>query len=388
MARPADAGRTQFDIGDIVREHREALEARHRLSREQRRVLTDMAQCRTAALGGHLEVCPNGDYERPVYNSCRNRHCPKCQALAQEAWIADRRERLIDVGHFHVVFTVPSQLRSLAKFAPIAVYNALFSGASETLRELADTRLGATLGVTMVLHTWTRELLFHPHLHAIVTAGGLSHDAATWVRCRRNYLFPVRVMGTLLRGKMMDALRKEHQKGSFQGFDDFDDPQGFDALMRRIPRKGWNVYAKAPFDKGQHVLAYLGRYTHRVGIANSRLREVSADRVTFRTRGDAVATVTPIMFLQRLVQHVLPDRFHKIRHYGLYAGGPNENGNVARSLLGALPATNSKSRTLAEKLLDVTGRDISRCPRCGALLEHRPLPTPHERAPPPFPRAA
>ena len=363
MTRPADAGRPRFDIGEIVREHREALEAVQWLSPGQRRVLTDMAQCRTAALGGHLEVCPNGDYERPAYNSCRNRHCPKCQALAQEAWIEERRERLLDVGHFHVVFTVPSQLRSLAKFAPNVVYAALFSAASETLRELADTRLGATLGVTMVLHTWTRELLFHPHVHAIVTAGGLSHDGATWVRCRHKYLFPVRMMGTLLCGKMIDALRKAHRKGSFKGFDEFEDPQGFDALMMRIPSTGWNVHAKAPFAKSQHVLAYLGRYTHRVGIANSRLLDVSSERVTFRTRGDAIASVTPVVFLQRLVQHVLPDRFHKIRHYGLYASGANEKAHVARALLGALPATTPKRRTFAEKLLAITGRDIARCPR-------------------------
>jgi hypothetical protein len=381
MASPAEAGRTRFDIGEIVREHREALEAVQRLSPAQRRVLTNIAQCRTAALGGHLDVCPECDYERPAYNSCRDRHCPKCQALAQEAWIAARSEQLLDVGHFHVVFTVPSQLRPLAKFAPSAVYGALFKAASETLRDLADTKLDATLGVTMVLHTWTRELLFHPHVHAIVTAGGLAHDGATWVP-RPKYLFPVRMMGTLLRGKMMAALRDAYLRGAFTGFGAFEDPQGFDAMLARIPKKGWNVHTKAPFRKSQHVLSYLGRYTHRVGIANSRLIDVGVDRVSFRTRGDAVTTIAPVVFLQRLVQHVLPEGFHKIRHYGLYAGAAHVKRLVSRNLCGPLPARPLETRTLAEVLLDLTGRDIAHCPHCGALLEKRPLPLPVERAPP------
>jgi hypothetical protein len=383
MACPAsDAGRPRFDIGEIVREHRAALEAAYRLSREQRRVLTNIAQCRTAALGGHLDVCPRCAYERPAYNSCRDRHCPKCQALAQEEWIAKRREQQLDVGHFHVVFTLPSELRTLAKFAPETVYGALFSAAAETLRELADDRMGATLGTTMVLHTWTRDLRFHPHVHAIVTAGGLTHQTNTWTPVAGKYLFPVQVMGALLRGKMMAALRSHHAKGRFRSFDDFADPQGFDALMIRLASKPWNVYAKEPFRKSQHVLDYLGRYTHRVGIANSRLLDVSAERVTFRTKGDAVASLTPVEFLRRLVQHVLPDRFHKIRHYGLYAGGASDKRARAHSLLHTTAPATAEPLAFAEKLLALTGRDIASCPRCGTRLEHRPLPPPDARAPP------
>ena len=185
-ARQRPGGRASTSAGR--REHRHALEAAQRLSPAQRRVLTNIAQCRTTALGGHLDVCLECDYERPAYNSCRDRHCPSVRALAQEAWIVARSEQLLDVGHFHVIFTVPSQLRPLAEFAPSAVYNALFKAASRALG-LADTKLDATLGVTMVLHTWTRELLFHPHVHAIVTAGGLAHDGSTWVP-RPKYLFP------------------------------------------------------------------------------------------------------------------------------------------------------------------------------------------------------
>jgi Putative transposase/Transposase zinc-binding domain len=384
-----DAGRPRFDIAEIVREHRRALEAEHPLRRQQRRVLTHIEQCRTAALGGHLDVCPSCDYERPAYNSCRDRHCPKCQALAQEKWIAERREHLLDVGHFHVVFTLPSELRKLAKFVPETIYGALFASASETLAQLARDRLRATLGTTMVLHTWTRDLRFHPHVHAIVSAGGLAHDGATWLPSARTFLFPVRVMGALLRGKMIATLRRLHARGRFKDFDDFEDPQAFDHLMSRIANKPWNVYAKAPFRKSQHVLDYLGRYTHRVGIANSRLLNVSSTLVTFRTKGNAVATLSPVQFLQRFVQHILPERFHKIRHFGLYASGAKAQRTAAHALLACTLAGPSvvapklpTPKTLAEKLLELLGRDISRCPQCGAHLEHRPLPPPDARAPP------
>ena len=251
--RPADAGRPRFDIAEIVREHRAALEAEVRLSPEQRRVLTDMAQCRTAALGGHVDACASCDYERPSYNSCRNRHCPKCQALAQEAWIAERSEQLLAEGHFHLVFTMPSEIRPLAKFAPALIYDALFVAAAATLQQLAAENLGAKLGVTMVLHTWTRTLLFHPHVHAIVTGGGLSLDGTRWIPRDGRFLFHVKVMGKLLRGKMLDALRRLHAAGRFQDFDGFRDPQGFDALMMKLAKHRWVVYAKAPFRQSQHV---------------------------------------------------------------------------------------------------------------------------------------
>jgi hypothetical protein len=391
MGCPAYAGRPRFDIGDIVREHRGAFEAKHPLSCEQRRVLTDIAQCRTAALGGHRDVCISCDYERVSYNSCRNRHCPKCQALAQEEWIANRREQMLDVGHFHLVFTLPEQLRPLAKFAPCLLYTALFSAAAETLSELAADRLKATLGVTMVLHTWRRDLCFHPHVHAIVTGGGLGYDGK-WVACSGKFLFPVLVMGELLRSKVMAKLRRWHADGEFEDFDEFRDPQGFDRLMSRLANKRWNVYAKEPFGKSKHVLEYLGRYTHRVGISNSRLLDVTPDQITFATKGGAVTSVSPIVFLARFVQHVLPDGFHKIRHYGLYAGGAEAKRRAARTLFGQPTPRTPKPRTVVQLLLAVTGRDITRCPRCGGdvvtfgIAPERPH-SPSARAPPP-PRAA
>jgi hypothetical protein len=308
-----------------------------------------MALCRTASLGGLVDVCRWCGFERPAYNYCRNRHCPKCQALRQEKWIAARTERLLPVRHFHVVFTMPSELRALGQCYPREIFGALFSAASETLLELGGTRLGARLGVTMVLHTWTRDLRLHPHVHALVTAGGLAMDGSRWMPSNKKYLFPVEVMGALLRGKMMAALRALHARGAFTSFDHFADPEGFDRLMSKLARtKRWIVYAKKPFKRVDHVLKYLGRYTHRVGIANSRLVDVRDDAVTFRTKNGKTVTVTPVEFLRRFVQHVLPDGFHKIRHYRLYAGAAEEARLAARHLL--TPTTPSPTKATATEI--------------------------------------
>jgi hypothetical protein len=319
-ASPAHAGRPRFDIADIVRAHRARLEAHHPLSTAQRRVLSAIELCRTAALGGHVDVCRSCGYEHPAYNSCRNRHCPKCQALAQERWIGARSERLLPVRHFHVVFTLPSELRALCKVLPKPLFDALFRAAAETLLDLGHHRFGATLGVTMVLHTWTRDLRFHPHVHALVTAGGLCADGARWVASGRNYLFPVKAMTALLRGKMLSQLRHLRATGRLDPFDGFRDPEAFDRLMARIARASWVVYAKKPFPRADHVLRYLGRYTHRVAISNSRIVAVSNDAVVIRTKDGKLATLEPVEFLARFLQHVLPDGLHKIRHYGLYSG--------------------------------------------------------------------
>jgi hypothetical protein len=378
-ACPAQVERTRHDLGAIVRRHRAEFEAAHPLTPAQKRVLTDIAKCRTAALGGHLDVCLACGYERPAYNSCRNRHCPLCQALAAEAWIDKRSEHLLDVGHFHVVFTLPAQLRPLAKHAPEGVYEALFEAARCTLLELGHERFDAQLGATLVLHTWTRDLRFHPHVHAIVTAGGLLRDGQRFHHSPR-YLFPVKkVMGPVFRGKVLHVLSRAYAKGAFAGFAPFQDPAAFGRLVAKLAKLKWNVYAKAPFKKSQHVLAYLGRYTHRVGIANSRLLDVTDEHVVFRTKGDATETVTPVAFLHRFVQHVLPNGFHKIRHIGLYAS-PRKL-DVARALLGMPRWVPQPTLSWHQKLLELTGRDVRLCPRCLAPLLQLPL-LPEERAPP------
>jgi hypothetical protein len=377
-AGPAQAGRAKFDIGDIVRAHRAQLEVQYPLTPLQKRVLTDIGQCRTPALGGHVDQCTSCGYEHPSYNSCRNRHCPKCGALAQEKWIAQRNERLLDVGHFHVVFTLPSQLRFLAKLAPREVYDALFHAVTETLIELGEQRLGATLGATLVLHTWKRDLDFHPHVHAIVTGGGLALDGEVFRHGRRRHLFPIKVMGKLLRGKVLAQLSKAYAAGSFAHVDAFCDPCAFARLVAKVAKLSWNVYAKAPFATSKHVVAYLGRYTHRVGIANSRLLDVTGEHVVFRTRGEDSATLHPIEFLRRFVQHVLPDGFHKIRHIGLYA---SPRLGVARQVLGMAPPAPQPPMSWQQKLLALTGRDVRRCPLCLTPMLQLPLP-PVARAPP------
>ncbi len=392
MSRPAPAGRPRFSVGDIVRRHRAELEQRVRLSATQRQALTAIARCRTAALGGHLDVCRNCGRQHPAYNSCRNRHCCLCQALTQERWIAARSERLLPVQHFHVVFTLPAELRALAKCYPRLLFEALFRAASETLLELGHSRFKALLGITLVLHTWTRTLQLHPHLHAIVTAGGLSGDGQRWAASSRKYLFPVEVMGQLLRGKVLASLRRLHVQGRFHTFHAFRDPQAFDQLLARLAGKSWLVYAKRPFRETRHVVEYLGRYTHRVAISNSRLVDVTDQLVTFRTKNGQLEVIPPVEFLRRFVQHVLPPGFHKIRHYGLYAGTHVGSAlATARAILSGsqppvqAPASTAPSTSAAcwmDQLRQLTGRDVRRCPHCGGPLQRLPLPRPSNRDPP------
>jgi hypothetical protein len=389
---PAYAGRPRFDIAAIVRRHRATLEAERTLTHDQQRVLSAIELCRTSALGGHLSVCRSCGYEHPFYNSCRNRHCPKCQALAQERWIAARSTRMLPVRHFHVVFTVPRELRALTKYRPRELFGALFSAASATLLELGRSRLKAQIGTTMVLHTWTRDLRWHPHVHAIVTAGGLALDGSSWRPSSNRYLFPIKVMGILLRGKMIAALRAMHQDHVFDGFDDLGDPQAFERLMSKLSSIDWIVYAKQPFEDAGHVLAYLGRYTHRVAISNSRLLAVTDEAVTFRTKNGKTTTLTPVEFLRRFIQHVLPRRFHKIRHHGLYASTHAKEGGQLENARAHLAPLTSSSTTDSEnsldwntELLNLTGLDVKRCPRCGAGIERIALPKPLGRAPPKAP---
>lgn len=374
--RPATAGRLRFDIADIVRQHRAALEAEIRLSSLQRRVLSDIERCRTAALGGHLDVCRSCGHEHPAYNSCRNRHCPKCQALRQEQWIAARAARLLPTRHFHIVFTLPSELRPLAQAVPRAVFDALFAAASATLLDLGDSRLDATLGITAVLHTWTRDLRFHPHLHTIVTAGGLRPDG-TWMRTRHDFLFHVDMMGGVFRGKMLEILRRIRQQGAFDNYHDFHDPEAFERLLSKLARARWVVYAKKPFRRSDHVLRYLGRYTHRVAISSSRITAVSDTAINFRTKDGKHASLHPVEFLCRFVQHVLPLGFHKIRHFGLYSGSAAASlwpaAHAALRPSSALTSAPALPPTWQEQLRALTGHDVERCRKCGAAVDRLPL---------------
>ena len=285
---------------------------------------------------------------------------------------------MLDVKHFHVVFTLPADLRPLAAFAKDTVYGALFRAASSTLIEFGERRLSATIGATLVLHTWARDLSFHPHVHAIVTGGGLSTDGTQWHSVRRAFLFPVKAMSRVFRGKMIDELQRAYDNNEFARFRDFKDPQALSKLIGKLRKLPWIVYAKPTFSKGEYVLKYLGRYTHRVGIANSRLLDVTNEYVLFRTKGDGTENLKPAEFLWRFVQHVLPDGFHKIRHYGLNAS-PEKRESV-RTIL-KMPVVVAKPLSWRERLSELNGSDVSRCPRCLGPLILLPLPQ-LARAPP------
>lgn len=265
----AGQGRPRLEVADIFRAHGEAYRKTHALTDSQRKVMRDIEACRTPILGGHLDVCPRCGDERPSYNSCRNRHCPKCQSLAQAKWVTERLARLLPTHYFHVVFTVPEELKPIAHHHRERFFKLLFEAASGTLLQLAadPKRLGGQLGITAVLHTWTRDLRFHPHLHCVVTGGGLTSDGDRWVAACRRYLFPRLVLSKLFRGKLLAALGAAWDKGEL-ACPALSDPQAFAHLKDALYRKQWVVYPKATFGGPAHVFSYLGRYTHRVAISN------------------------------------------------------------------------------------------------------------------------
>jgi hypothetical protein len=360
-------------VGEIARAFGDALREQCALTSEQHAVLRDLERCRTAALGGHLHVCETCGYSVPMYNSCRNRHCPTCQSLEQHKWLERRREAILPVPYFHLVFTLPEELRALVMRHRARLFGMLFATVSKTLLLLArdEKRLGAMPAITMVLHTWTRELAFHPHLHAIVSAGGVTNDGS-WSASRSDYLFPVKVLAKLFRRLFRDALLEAIDTGAMQVSAELVEP-----MRRALFEKKWVVYAKAPFGGAEQVFAYLGRYTHRVGISNARILGMDGQGVTFATKDGGTCTLTPVEFLRRFLLHVLPKGFHKIRHYGLCSASHVALGTLdkARDKLGASPVAPppqsspehpqvAPPETWVECMLALTGLDILRCPRC------------------------
>jgi hypothetical protein len=387
-------------VGAIVRAHGEAFRRQHPLSEAQRKVLRDVGACRTEVLGGRIDVCAECGFERTVFHSCRNRHCPACQALTQARWMEGRMARLLPTDYFHVVFTVPDDLLAgVALRNRELFFDAMFSAGSQTLLELGqdEKRLGGQLGLTAVLHTWTRDLRFHPHLHCIVTGGGLTPDGTRWKACKQDYLFPVRVLSSLFQGKLLAILDAAHLEGRLllqgvHGFRGQDDDVAWKRLKRKLYRTKWVSYAKRPFAGAEAVYQYLGRYTHRVGLSNHRLVSATDDGITFRTHGEATVTLPPHEFLRRFLLHVLPPRFVKLRHYGLLApGNVNTRLVTARRLLDAAskptstphppaPAVEAKvPEDWRALLLRLTGLDLTRCPHCGGPLRSRTLASPFPR---------
>ncbi len=386
MVAPADggtdSGRPKLRVTDIFRLHGEAYGADHALVPAQRKVLRALGECRTAALGGHLEVCGDCGFERPAYNSCRNRHCPGCQAAASHAWLAQRLDRVLPTHHFHVVFTLPEELRPVALRNGMVVYDILLRAAAQVLDVLGRQRLGAQLGVTSVLHTWTRAMLYHPHVHCVATGGGLGLDDGRWVATSTRFLFPVAVMRKLFRGIVRRRLRDAYDTGELDlggACAENAEPRAFARLLRSIHRKRWVVYAKPPFAGADAVFRYLGRYTHRVAISDHRLVDVTDDAVTFRTKHGQQVTVAPDEFIRRFLLHVLPGGFHKIRHTGLYAATNVRTRLVAaHALLGPAP---SRELRAPEPVSDEGDRQKHRaCPCCGVgVLLRLPIPRPRSR---------
>lgn len=380
MSSPALQPR--LELADILRAHGPAYRARHPVSPEQSKVMTSLVQCRTAMLGGHVDSCDGCGFVRISYNSCRDRHCPKCQASERAAWVDARLERLLPVEYFHVVFTLPEQLNPLILKNRRVLYTLLFKAVSETLLELtADPkRLGSQIGFTAVLHTWGQNLLFHPHLHCVVTGGGLSLDGNKWVPSREGYFLPVQVLSQLFRGKFLAKLKQLYQSGQLTltgSIANMAQPRIFQQMLDQLYRKKWVVYAKPPFGGAEQVYRYLGRYTHRVAISNSRLISMQDGRIQFQYKDYADdqknkrMTLSADEFLRRFLLHVLPKGFVRIRHYGLLASA-NVKTKLKRCqwLLG--PVTDAPKTEFGPLRKDLFREWMENrftcCPRCGNLL--------------------
>jgi putative transposase/transposase-like zinc-binding protein len=337
--------RPSLEVADIFHRHGAAWRAAHaaHLSLGQMKVMAAIESCRTAALGGHVEACEDCGHSRIAYNSCRNRHCPKCQGAAARDWLAERQADLLPVGYFHVVFTLPAEIADIAYHNKAVIYDLLFRAASETMLTIAadPKHLGARIGITAVLHTWGSAMTHHPHVHMIVPGGGISLDGTRWVPCRSGFFLPVRVLSRLFRRLLLAKLADVHAGGRLQFFGNLAhlaEGQAFTALLAPLRRKNWFVYAKPPFAGPEAVLAYLSRYTHRVAISNSRLIALDEAGVTFRYKDYRrngreryrTMTLDPGEFIRRFLLHVLPKGFHRIRHYGLLASA-GRAANIARA---------------------------------------------------------
>jgi len=378
--------RQALEVADIFRDHGPAWrrEQAGHLSLQQLKVMSAIEHCRTAALGGHVEQCPDCGHTQIAYNSCRNRHCPKCQGAVAKQWLAAREADLLPAEYYHVVFTLPAPIGRVAYHNKAAIYGLLFQAAAETLLTIAadPKHLGARIGLTLVLHTWGSALTHHPHVHGIVPGGGISLDGQQWVACRRGFFLPVRVLSRLFRRLFCEKLATAHRAGELKFFGEhagLSDERAFGEWLAPLRKIDWVVYAKRPFAGPEAVLAYLSRYTHRVAIANSRLIALDEQRVTFKFKDYRAKgrcrygrmTLPVEEFMRRFLLHVLPRGFHRIRHYGLLGNASRvENLARARELLAA-PASPliAVPAATGEDIAQLTPTENARlCPCCGAPM--------------------
>jgi hypothetical protein len=378
-------GQPALEVADIFRVHGPAWRATQRghLSLGQLRVMSAIEQCRSAALGGHVLRCGGCGADQVAYNSCRNRHCPKCQSSAAQRWLDARQADVLPVEYYHVVFTLPAPIAAIAYQNKAVVYGLLFDVAAEVLLTIAGDpkHLGARIGATLVLHTWGSALTHHPHVHAVVPGGGLSSDGKRWVACRPGFFLPVRVLSRLFRRRFLELLLRAHQTGKLQFFAEhaeLADAKAFKTWLTPLRKCEWVVYAKRPFAGPQAVLAYLSRYTHRVAISNRRLIAMDERGVTFswkhyRAKGHTrykAMTLSPEEFMRRFLLHMLPGGFHRIRHYGLLANGSRRtNLALVRELLHVVPtqgASVSNDEQAAERPIAAPPAFV--CRHCGHAM--------------------
>jgi len=366
-------------LADIFRQHGAAYRSAHALPLNHLRVMRAVEVCRTATLGGHKDRCDSCGHIEISYNSCRNRHCPKCQILQKEKWIEARNEDLLPIQYFHVVFTIPSGLNPLVIMNQKVMYDLMFRSVSETLTELSGNpkHLGARIGFMSVLHTWGQNLMDHPHIHCVVTGGGLSLDGDRWVSCRKRFFIPVRIMSALFRGKLLAHIKSTFEAGELifpGGIGYLKELHVFERFRKQLYYKNWVVYCKPPFDGAKGVLQYLGRYTHRIAISNNRILTADNGTVSFRFRDSSddnkqkTMTLKTDEFIRRYLLHVLPDRYVRIRHFGLLANrSRKDNISLCRELLGTpgvIESVKEKKETWQEQLLRICGIDVTVCPVC------------------------
>jgi hypothetical protein len=375
--------RPQLEVADIFRTNGAAYRREHagHLNLPQLKVMSAIENCRTAALGGHVSACTKCDHQHVAYNSCRNRHCPKCQGATARDWMQARMEDLLPVGYFHVVFTLPTQIADIAYQNKAAVYDQLFKVSAQTLLTIAadPKHFGAKIGMTSVLHTWGSAMTHHPHVHVIVPGGGLSSDGKRWIACRPGFFLPVKVLSRLFRRSFIEGLTRLHKAGKltfFGNLSNLADPDVFASHLAPLRKTKWVVYAKEPFGGPEAVLAYLSRYTHRIAISNHRLVSADADTVAFRwkdyriKRGDRmkVMRLPTDEFIRRFLIHVLPSGFHRIRHTGFLANGIRRD-RIAkiRCLLEVEADANPKAGE--DQGVETDERDQSQtCPKCGGVM--------------------
>lgn len=393
--------RPKLEVADVFRRYGETYRQHHgaSMSATQRRVMSAIEVCRTAALGGHLERCDQCGYERNAFNSCRDRHCPKCQCLARAQWIEERQTELLEVPYFHVVFTVPQEIAAIAYQNKDVVYDILFQTTAETLKTIAadPEHLGAEIGFFAVLHTWGQSLQFHPHLHCVVPGGGLSPDGQRWVACRPNFFLSVHVLSRRFRRLFIEALQRAFDSGELQfvnALESLRDRNCFVQFLDRMKSCEWVVYAKRPFAGPQQVLDYVGRYTHRVAISNNRLLDIENHQVRFQWKdyrdGNQVKTMTLSAdeFIRRFLLHVLPDGFQRIRYYGFLGNRYRKQKlDQCRRLLGMpTPAEPAKSieQDYRDRYEELTGDSLHRCPLCkqGSMVVVEILPRLPCKSPP------